>query len=231
MVSTPRVISSLLQTKSNVFTLEDLVMLVIDEADLILSYGYNVDLKFIAPRVPRSCQCMMTSATESPELDSVVKLTLERPLRIDLLTENELLNLEFVSHRYLVCLSEDRLVHLLVFLRFRCLPTPFLVFVNSIREGYIIAIFLKKFGIKNCVLHGELPVNLRNRMIQDFDRKAFEVLIVVDDMETKLQEEEEETKPTRKESEFGASRGLDFKGVGTVVNFDLPSSLNGYIHR
>eukprot|EP00210_Caulerpa_lentillifera_P008600 g8204.t1 len=229
VVSTPRVISSLLQKKSTSFTLDSLSILVVDEADLILSYGYNVDIKFISPRLPRGCQCMMTSATESPELDSVVKLTLERPLRINLLNKTELLNLEFVSHRYLICLDEDRFVHLLVFIHFQCLPRPILVFVNTIRKGYVISIFLKRFGIKNCHLHAELPVNLRNRMIQDFNRGRFEVLVVMDDMEAKL--EETETKTTRKEKEFGASRGLDFKKVGAVINFDLPLTLNGYIHR
>lgn len=38
-------------------------------------------------------------------------------------------------------------------------------------------------------------------------------------------------KAARKDEEFGVTRGIDFKGVHTVINFDLPSSIEGYVHR
>lgn len=57
-----------------------------------------------------------------------------------------------------------------------------------------------------------------------------ETLIVVDDMESNT-EVTEDSKSKTKEVEFGASRGLDFKKVKTVINFDPPTNLNGYIHR
>lgn len=108
---------------------------------------------------------MMTSATESPDLDTIVKLTLERPVRIDLLNQTQVLNLELVLHRYIVCATEDRLVYLLAFLRFQSVQSLILVFANTIKMGYTILLLLKQFGIKSGLLHSELPADSRNKLI------------------------------------------------------------------
>lgn len=57
----------------------------LDEADLLLSYGYEEDLAALAPQVPRGAQCLLMSATSSADVDRLTKLVLSNPLKLDLL--------------------------------------------------------------------------------------------------------------------------------------------------
>ena len=59
-------------------------MLVLDEADLLLSYGYDADLTHIAPLVPRGCHCTLMSATTSADVERLSKLVLQNPITLDL---------------------------------------------------------------------------------------------------------------------------------------------------
>lgn len=59
--------------------------LVMDEADLLLSYGYEEDLRALAPQVPRSCQCLLMSATSSEDVQRLTKLVLHSPATLSLL--------------------------------------------------------------------------------------------------------------------------------------------------
>lgn len=62
-----------------------LQMLILDEADLLLSYGYEDDLQLLAPMVPRSCQCVLMSATSSEDVERLQKLVLHSPTVLNLL--------------------------------------------------------------------------------------------------------------------------------------------------
>jgi hypothetical protein len=62
-----------------------LQMLILDEADLLLSYGYEEDLQLLAPQVPRSCQCVLMSATSSEDVERLQKLVLHSPAVLNLL--------------------------------------------------------------------------------------------------------------------------------------------------
>lgn len=59
-------------------------MLILDEADLLLTYGYEADIHTIAPLVPRTCQCILMSATTSQEVDLLTALVLHDPVSLDL---------------------------------------------------------------------------------------------------------------------------------------------------
>lgn len=64
---------------------EALRTLVLDEADLLLAYGYGEDVRGIAPLVPRACQCMLLSATASSDVEALSRLVLHNPRTLDLL--------------------------------------------------------------------------------------------------------------------------------------------------
>ena len=66
---------------------ERLHLLILDEADLLLSYGYEADVAALAPQIPRSCQCLLMSATSSADVDRLTQLVLHNPLVLNLLAQ------------------------------------------------------------------------------------------------------------------------------------------------
>jgi ATP-dependent RNA helicase DDX56/DBP9 len=60
-----------------------LELLVLDEADLLLSFGYEDDIRWVADAVQRGCQCMLLSATSSKELTELQALVLHNPVYLD----------------------------------------------------------------------------------------------------------------------------------------------------
>lgn len=107
-------------------------------------------------------------------------------------------------------------------------------------------LFLEQFGIRSTVLNSELPINSRIHIVQQFSQGVYDILIASDEHEVlggeDEQEEAEEQKDgdskeekssnppkkkrrsAKRDKEYGVSRGIDFKGVAAVVNFDLPTS-------
>lgn len=87
VVSTPtRVIANL---GNSALTLENLAHLVIDEADLVLSYGYNEDMQALAKAIPRGVQTFLMSATLTTEVDTLKGLFCRSPVTLKLEDKDE----------------------------------------------------------------------------------------------------------------------------------------------
>lgn len=224
---------------------ESLSMMVLDEADLLLSYRCEDDLKALVPHIPRGCQSILMSATSSPDIEKLTKLLLHNPF---------ILTLTEVGHakddviprnveQFLIsCSDKDKMLYTLALLKLELIQKKVLIFVNSIDMAFRLRLFLEKFGIRSAVLNAELPQNSRLHIIEAFNARLFDYLIATDDNKTK--EAKQTNKENRKDSrvsrkhmqqtldaEFGVVRGIDFKNVFTVVNFDMPPNPAGYIHR
>jgi ATP-dependent RNA helicase DDX56/DBP9 len=121
-----------------------------------------------------------------------------------------------------------------------------LFFVNSTDGGYRLKLFLEQFHIRSAVLNAELPVHSRLNIIEQFNIGNFDFLIATDesadvgrggqhdddnDEEEEKSEEPRKKKRRKKDSEYGVSRGLDFRNVSFVVNVDFPVSPQSYTHR
>ncbi|GAQ77617.1 hypothetical protein KFL_000010660 [Klebsormidium nitens] len=246
---------------------QSLETLVLDEADLLLSYGYEEDLKQLAQQVPRRCQCLLMSATTSADVDRLKKLVLHNPVTLTL-TEVEGAGGSGISRTVqqfaIRCPEHDKLLYMLALLKLGLIQRKALVFVNTIDTGFKLKLFLEKFGIRTAVLNSELPQNSRQHILQEFNKGLFDYLIATDAIKvgpskakkksskegSKGQEKSEEgenkeggeeaegeAQPPKKkkrrlgDQEFGVVRGIDFKNVRTVVNFDLPDTPSGYVHR
>ncbi|KAF5463224.1 hypothetical protein F2P56_019154 [Juglans regia] len=222
-----------------------LEILVLDEADLLLSYGYEDDIKTFTAHIPRRCQCLLMSATSSGDVEKLKKLVLHNPF---ILTLPEVGNIKDeiipknVQQFWISCGSRDKLLHILALLKLELVQKKVLIFTNTIDMGYRSKLFLEKFGVKSAVLNSELPQNSRLHILEEFNAGLFDYLIATDDSETKQKEEvngesNAETRKSRKhakqklDSEFGVVRGIDFKNVHTVINFEMPPSVAGYVHR
>lgn len=226
---------------------ESLATLVLDEADLLLSYGYEEDLKSLVHYIPRRCQCILMSATSSADVEKIKKLVLHSPV---ILTLTEVEGNEYdgvvpnsVQQFWISCDVHDKLLYILALLKLELVQKKALIFVNSIDMGFRLKLFLEQFGIKSAVLNSELPQNSRLHMLEEFNAGLFDYLIAIDDSKPEkvengpIEERMANRKRSRKrhkrsfDSEFGVVRGIDFKNVHTVINFDMPLNPSGYIHR
>ncbi|XP_048548496.1 DEAD-box ATP-dependent RNA helicase 16 [Triticum urartu] len=224
---------------------ESLSMMILDEADLLLSYRCEDDLKALVPHIPRSCQSILMSATSSPDIDKLTKLLLHNPFVLTL-TEVGHAKDDVVPRNvqqfWISCSAKDKMLYILSLLKLELIQKKVLIFVNSIDNAFRLRLFLEKFAIRSAVLNAELPQNSRLHIIEAFNARLFDYLIATDDNKTKEakqtnKESKKDSKGPRKhlqqtlDAEFGVVRGIDFKNVFTVVNFDMPPNPAGYIHR
>ncbi|KAE8723813.1 DEAD-box ATP-dependent RNA helicase 16 [Hibiscus syriacus] len=224
---------------------ESLEILFLDEADLLLQFGFGDDLKALTPSIPRRCQCLLMSATSSPDVDQLKKLILHNPFILTL-SEAEDVKDEVISKSvqqfWISCNTSDKLLYVLALIKLELVLKKVLFFTNTIDAGFKLKLFFEKFGIRSAILNAELPQNSRLHILEEFNVGLFDYLIATDDSQTKEKEQAVRDKDvhsrksrkgakTKIDSEFGVVRGIDFKNVHTVINFDMPSSASGYVHR
>ncbi|KAK1587736.1 hypothetical protein Q3G72_016301 [Acer saccharum] len=247
VVSTPGCIPKCLSTgvlQSKSFS-DSLKYLVLDEADLLLSYGYEDDLKALTAIVPRGCQCLLMSATSSSDVEKLKKLILHNPFILTLPeigdVKDEVIP-KNVQQFWISCSERDKLLYILALLKLELIQKKALIFTNTIDMGFRLKLYLEKFGIKSAILNAELPQNSRLHILEEFNAGLFDYLIATDESQTKEKEQADghghvEKKKSRKyaktklDSEFGVVRGIDFKNVYTVINFEMPRDAAGYVHR
>ncbi|EED91448.1 dead-box RNA helicase, partial [Thalassiosira pseudonana CCMP1335] len=213
--------------------------LVVDEADLILSFGYANDVTEIMKSLPKTCQGFLMSATLSPELHNLKHVVLHSPAVLKLEEEDEDGGNGNLMQFYLDLPGKDKFLVLYVFLKLGLLKGKGLFFVNTIDGGYRLKLFLEQFHIRSAVLNAELPLRSRLNIIEHFNVGNFDYLIATDeatDMRSHHDGKKKSTKGKsnkrrRRDGEYGVSRGLDFRGVSFVVNVDLPTSPESYTHR
>ncbi|KAL2144811.1 hypothetical protein VTI28DRAFT_8473 [Corynascus sepedonium] len=237
---------------SSALSLDKLQHLVLDEADLVLSYGYDEDMENIARSLPKGVQTVMMSATLSPELDTLKGIFCRNPTVLDLQEEFGAED-EKLTQFYVKCAEDDKwLISYLIF-KLQLIKGPCLIFVADIDRSYRLKLFFEQFSIRSCVLNSELPINTRIKIIEEFNRGIYDIIIASDEKselfgdeaadaeekkkKSKSKEEEESAEQPKKkrrhkkDEEYGVSRGIDFKNVAAVVNFDMPTSASSYTHR
>lgn len=94
---------------------------------------------------------------------------------------------------------------------------------------------MEQFKIRSCVLNSELPAKIRCHTVQQFNNGLYDIIIASDERSlTKPEESSSKSKKSKKsshDSESGVARGIDFRCVSNVINFDFPTDINSYIHR
>ncbi|BDD60958.1 ATP-dependent DNARNA helicase, variant 2 [Monascus purpureus] len=258
VVSTPaRVLTNV---NNSALSLENLCHLVIDEADLVLSYGYDEDIHALAKAIPRGVQTFLMSATLTPEVDVLKGLFCRSPVILKLEEEED--KGSGISQFVVRCAEDEKFLLTYVIFKLQLIKGKCLIFVGDVDRCYRLKLFLEQFGIKSCVLNSELPVNSRIHVVQEFNKGVYDVIIAADDQEvlgnrkpSKSSKPEEAAssededqgdgdeennnashsdkrrKLTTKQKDYGISRGIDFQNVACVLNFDLPTTSKSYTHR
>ncbi|EAU90170.1 ATP-dependent RNA helicase dbp9 [Coprinopsis cinerea okayama7 len=179
LIATPSRTLSLVQSKA--LSLGSIDSLVIDEADLILSYGHDDDVRqlFKGSHFPKVYQSFLMSATMTEDVEMLKGLTLRNPAILKLEEgEDEAALLTQYAVR---CSEVDKFLLTYVILKLKLIKGKCIIFVNDVDRSYRLKLFLEQFSIKSCVLNSELPLNSRYHTVQEFNKGVYDYIIATDE--------------------------------------------------
>ncbi|KAK6174176.1 hypothetical protein SNE40_017501 [Patella caerulea] len=211
-----------------------LEMVVIDEADLVFSFGYEDDIKDLIKHFPKIYQAFLMSATLTDEVKALKKMVLHNPVILKL-EESQLPETNQLTQYVIKCEHSDKFALLCSLLKLRLIRGKTILFVNSVNKCYKVKLFLEQFGVPTCVLNSELPVNTRCHIVSQFNDGLYDYIIASDESAcfnpTGKTSDKIKAKGNKKDKEYGVSRGIDFQNISNVINFEFPKTVKNYIHR
>jgi ATP-dependent RNA helicase RhlB len=194
--------------KQKIYSLKDVEMLVIDEADRMFDMGFISDLRFILHRLPPydKRQNMLFSATLNLRVMELAYEFMNSPEKISVSPERMTAeNVEQVLYHA----SRKEKFPLLLGLMRRDGMERTMIFINTKREGEYLHDRLNANGFPCRLISGDVEQKKRLRILEDFKDGKLPILIATD----------------------VASRGLHIDGVSHVLNYDLPQDCEDYVHR
>lgn len=194
---------------SSGFHLDACEILVMDEADRMLEDGFADELGEIVKACPRSRQTMLFSATMTDNVDQLVRMSLNNPVRLFVDPSNQAasrLIQEFVRIRQ--NRESDRSAVLLALCR-KTFKNKVIVFFRSKAAAHQMKILFGLMGLNAAELHGNLTQEQRLEALERFRDNEVDYLLATD----------------------LAARGLDIKGIETVINYNMPTQFAQYLHR
>ncbi|KZT54939.1 P-loop containing nucleoside triphosphate hydrolase protein [Calocera cornea HHB12733] len=229
VISTPS--KALSALSSHFLTFASLEALVIDEADLILSYGHDADVRRLlaGEYLPRGVQAFLMSATMTRDVEQLRGLVLRNPA---VLTLEDTDDAASTLTQYAVwCSEEDKFLLLYVILKLRLVRGKCIIFVNSTDRCYRLKLFLEQFSIRACVLNAELPLNSRFHIVQEFNSGVYEYVVATDESGAVEEgdDEEEETAEQGVTVEEEVTEELSTQreeGVAPVADDEAPAENN-----
>ena len=181
-------------------------ILVLDEADHMLDMGFINDIKKIIALTPDDRQNLLFSATFSNEIRKLAK-TLGSDLK-EIAAQNPNSTVDAIK-QVVYCVDKDQKSNLLAHLINLGSWHQVLVFSRTKHGCEKIAKKLNAADIKTTTIHGDKRQGARTKALKDFKEKKVKVLVATD----------------------VAARGIDINNLPYVVNFDMPTYPNDYIHR
>lgn len=179
---------------------------IIDEADLMLDMGFMEDVRRILSFLPEKKVTLLFSATMGEQLYSFAQDFMCTPAEIQFESDTQTVDtIEQVG--YYVNEENKFDLFLKVFLKEN--PTNSIIFCGTREMVEVLYYKLKKEKIWCGMLHGLIDQKVRTRTIEDFRTRGFRCLIATD----------------------VAARGVDFDEITHVINYDLPTSKETYVHR
>lgn len=221
VVATPARAAQNLQNSA--LLVDKLVHLVIDEADLVLSYGYDDDLQAIAYAVPKGVQTFLMSATLTTEVNTLKGLFCRDPVVLDF---KEGADDEGGVSQYVVeCAEDEKFLLAYVIFKLKLIKGKCIIFVADIDRCYRLKLFFEQFGIKSCVLNSELPVNSRVHVVEEFNKNVYDIIIASDEHEV-LDTHAIKSSADAKDGE----RPNGAKSIETVAD-PVSTQTNGNVHE
>ena len=191
--------------KKETLSLEDLDMLVLDEADRMLDMGFSEEINEVLSFTKKRKQTLLFSATYTDEIMDISKNLQHEAVSVKT-TSTEVAN--NITERFYEVESHQKLDTLINILsNFK--PENVIIFTNTKIEAKELADSMQKKKIDALAIHGDLEQYERNDVLVQFANRSCPVLIATD----------------------VAARGLDIKEMSMVINYDLPHGEETYTHR
>ncbi|OGQ04705.1 MAG: hypothetical protein A3F82_08405 [Deltaproteobacteria bacterium RIFCSPLOWO2_12_FULL_44_12] len=203
IVSTPGRLLDHLQQRT--VTLDDIEILVLDEADRMFDMGFAPQLHQILRVLPRDRQTLLYSATMPTAIVNIATSHMKLPVRVEVAPSGT--TVENVEQEIIIVSKELKTALLEAVLRES--PGTVLVFCRTKRGATKICRDLSKRGHQVAEIHANLSQRQRKMAMEGFRRGRSRILIATDI----------------------ASRGIDVTHIETVVNYDLPDNAEDYVHR
>ena len=206
MVATPGRLLDFQRQK--ILHLNQVEILVIDEADRMLDMGFIPDVRKIVYSTPHKNkrQTMFFSATLKPEVERLAEQWTKNPVHVEI--EPEHVAAESVKQLVYIVTTDEKFALLLNLINGQNLERV-LVFVNRRDQTRRLSERLQRYRINCAILSGEVPQNKRIKTLENFRNGKVRVLVATD----------------------VAARGLHVEGISHVINFTLPQDPEDYVHR
>ena len=204
VVATPRRVLDLVRNRN--LLLHGLQILVLDEADRMLSLGFRPDIDSLLGHTPRRRQTLFYSATISPEIKRLAHRLVYNPIRIEIAPEDPITH--NVRHALLEVAMDDKRFYLERVIREHP-EAKILVFVRTKVRAERVQAAMRRVEIETGVIHGGLTRMERQWALNAFSDGSNPILIATD----------------------LSARGLDISNIQYVVNYDMPTEPEVYVHR
>ena len=182
-------------------------LIVLDEADEMLSHGFKDQVYNIFQFLPSDVQVGLFSATMPPELHQLTEKFMRDPVKI--LVKSEMLTLEGIA-QYYVALDDDNMKFTtLKDLYGQISMSQCIIYCNNVKKVADLQEAMEADGYPACCIHSGMDKEARVQSYKDFKSGKYRVLI----------------------SSNVTARGIDIQQVSTVINFDVPIDVHTYLHR
>ena len=204
LVATPGRLEDLMGQR--VVRLQNVEVLILDEADHMLDIGFIHALKRIVKTVPAKRQTLMFSATMPREIRELSREWLKDPIHVQV---DPVATPAEDIEQSLYCVEKKQKPHLLASLLRKLPRTRSLAFTRTKYGADKVVKHLQRAGLYAAAIHGNKSQSQRERVLQQFKSGRVSVLVATDI----------------------AARGLDINGITHVFNLDLPEVAEVYVHR
>lgn len=186
--------------------LSDVKMVVLDEADEMLSMGFREDIEEILSHTPDDRQTVLFSATMPKEILDITEKFQKNPLMIEIASQS--MTVEHIKQSFIEVPMGKKMDALNMLLRYFS-PKRAMIFCNTKAMVEDLGKYLKENGFDSESLHGDMQQSSRTRVMDSFKSGLSNILIATD----------------------VAARGIDVNDIDFVFNYDIPQNREYYVHR